>query len=60
MNTHVWKSYLKSVIYNRNSDEYIWYNIMVVSWACEVTVIGTQKRIEDLGDLTSPTGNYYI
>ena len=37
------KELLKSVIYNRNSDVYIWY--LVAIWACEVTVILTQKRL---------------
>ena len=37
------KEFLKCVIYNRNGDVYIWY--MVASWACEVTVILTQKRL---------------
>ena len=32
-------TFLKCVIYNRNSDVYIWY--LVASWACEVTVILT-------------------
>ena len=35
------KEFLKSVIYNRNSYVFIWY--LVASWACEVTVILTQK-----------------
>ena len=37
------KEYLQYVIYNRNSDVYIWY--LVASWACEVTLIPTQKRL---------------
>ena len=36
-------TFLKCVIYNRNSDVYIWY--LVASCACEVTVILTQKRL---------------
>ena len=35
------KEFLKSVIKNRNSHVNIWY--FVASWACEVTVILTQK-----------------
>ena len=34
------KEFLKCVIFNRNSDEYIWY--MVATYACEVTLILTQ------------------
>ena len=37
------KDFLKYVIYNRNSDVYILY--LVASWAIEVTVILTQKRL---------------
>ena len=37
------KEFLKGAIYNRNSYVYIWY--LVASWACEVTVILTQKRL---------------
>ena len=38
--TGVKKEFLKGVLYNRNSDVYIWY--MVASWVREVTVIFTQ------------------
>ena len=39
------REFLKSSLYNRNRDVYniIWYT--VASWACEVTVILTQKRL---------------
>ena len=37
------KEFLKYVIYNRNSDGYVWY--MAASWACEVTLILTQKSL---------------
>ena len=56
------KEFLKCVIYNRNSDVYIW--CLVASWAYEVTVILTQKGFftaslcEDFSDLTSPTSNH--
>ena len=54
------KECLKSVIYNRNSYVYIWY--LDASWAYEVIVILTQKKLhpslcEDFRDLRSPASN---
>ena len=40
------KQIFRSLIYNRNSYVYIWY--LVASWACEVTLILTQKRLHQL------------
>ena len=37
------KEFLKSIVCIRNRDAYILY--IVASWACEVTVILTQKRL---------------
>ena len=48
-------SLIASVINNRNSYVYIWY--LVASWACEVIVIFTQKK---LPQCTSLTSNQYI
>ena len=37
------KEFLESVIYNRNS--YVYISYLVASWACEVIVILTQKKL---------------
>ena len=54
------KAFLKNVKDNRKCQVNIWY--MVASWAFEVIVILTQKRLlcvtKDFYDLTSPTSNH--
>ena len=47
MNTNARKSIFKSVINNRNSYVYMWY--LVASWACDVIVILTQKKLLCVG-----------
>ena len=39
------KEFLKSVINSRNSYVHVWH--LVVSWACEVTEIVTQRSTEE-------------
>ena len=43
MNTYAGKIFFKVSYTTKNSNVYIWY--FVASWACEVTVILTQKGL---------------